>query len=122
SGGHLDRRRAAGAARLGAAGAPGATPGRGLRSTGGRVSLLEVDVRDRLGDFALEAQFAAPARGVTALFGPSGAGKTSLVNILAGLVRPAAGRVVLAGEVLTDAARGIHLPPERRRLGYVFQE
>ena len=86
------------------------------------VELLEVDISHRLGDFALEASFSCPAAGVTALFGRSGAGKTSLVNLLAGLLRPQRGRIVLAGRTLFDSQRGIDLAPERRRLGYVFQE
>ncbi len=60
--------------------------------------------------------------GLTALFGRSGAGKTSLVNAIAGLLRPQRGHIVVAGEVLTDTERGIFLPPRRRRVGYVFQE
>ncbi len=82
---------------------------------------LAVDIRHRLGRFALEARFEA-GPGVTALFGRSGAGKTTLVNVVAGLVRPAEGRVTIDGETLSDAARGIFVPPHRRRLGYVFQE
>jgi molybdate transport system ATP-binding protein len=59
---------------------------------------------------------------VVALFGRSGAGKTTLVNMLAGLLRPDSGRIAVAGRVLFDSAAGIDLPPERRRIGYVFQE
>ncbi|HUZ74790.1 MAG TPA: molybdenum ABC transporter ATP-binding protein [Stellaceae bacterium] len=84
--------------------------------------MIEVFVTKRLGGFTLDASFFAAASGITALFGRSGAGKTSLVNALAGLLRPDAGRIVVRGEVLFDAARGIDVPPERRRLGYVFQE
>ncbi len=82
---------------------------------------LEVDIRHRLGSFLLEASFAA-AGGLTALFGRSGAGKTSIVNVIAGLIRPAEGRVLVDGEALLDTSRGLFLPPHRRRLGYVFQE
>jgi len=84
--------------------------------------VIEIDVGKRLGAFLLEARFAAPATGITALFGRSGAGKTTLVNLLAGLVRPDRGRIVVGGEVLFSADEGIDVPPERRRLGYVFQE
>ncbi len=72
--------------------------------------------------FALRAAFAAPARGVTALFGPSGSGKSSLLAAVAGLLRPAGGVVEVAGETLLDTARGVFVPPERRRCGVVFQE
>ena len=69
----------------------------------------------------IRVDFAAPA-GLTALFGPSGAGKTSLLDAVAGLLRPREGRIVAGGEVLFDSAAGIDLPPERRACGYVFQD
>jgi len=84
--------------------------------------MLSVAVEKRLGSFRLEAAFAAPARGVTALYGRSGSGKTTLVNLLAGLLRPDRGRIALGGETLDDCEAGRHLAPERRRLGYVFQD
>jgi molybdate transport system ATP-binding protein len=84
--------------------------------------MLEIDVSHRLGQLQLEANFSCQASGITALFGRSGAGKTSLVNMLAGLLRPQRGRIVLRGQTLFDSRRGIDLPPEQRRLGYVFQE
>ena len=83
---------------------------------------IELDIEKRLGDFHLVARLAAPASGITALFGRSGAGKTSIVNALAGLLKPDRGRIVVGGETLFDSERGIDLPPERRRLGYIFQE
>ena len=84
--------------------------------------MLELQVRKKLGRFAIDAEVACETGGIVALFGRSGAGKTSLVNMLAGLLRPDAGRIAVNGGVLFDAERGIDLPPERRRLGYVFQE
>ncbi len=84
--------------------------------------MLELDLTARLGNFALEAKFSCETTGIVALFGRSGAGKTSVVNMLAGLTRPHRGRIAVNGTVLFDSARGIDLPPERRRLGYVFQE
>jgi molybdate transport system ATP-binding protein len=84
--------------------------------------VIEVDVQKRLGAFELAAQFTAPSTGITALFGRSGAGKTTLVNALAGLIRPDRGRIAIDDEILFSAADGIDRPPERRRLGYVFQE
>ncbi len=71
--------------------------------------------------FRLDVAFTAPA-GVTALFGRSGAGKTTVVNAVAGLLRPAEGRVTVDGETLLDTARGVSVPRHRRRVGYVFQE
>ena len=84
--------------------------------------MIEIDVEKRLGDFHLEARFVAPGTGITALFGRSGAGKTTLVNLLAGLERPDRGRIAVCGEVLFSAEDGIDVPTEQRRLGYVFQE
>jgi molybdate transport system ATP-binding protein len=84
--------------------------------------MLEMEATCRLGDFTLDVAFAAPTHGIVALFGKSGSGKTSLVNLLAGLARPSRGRIVVNGAVLFDSKAGIDLPPERRRLGYVFQE
>jgi len=83
--------------------------------------MLEVEIQHRLGRFALDVGFASGA-GLTALFGRSGAGKTSVVNIIAGLIRPERGRVVVDGNVLLDTARGIFVPMHRRRIGYIFQE
>ncbi len=83
--------------------------------------MLEVDIEHRLGAFELDIHFCS-GRGLTALFGRSGAGKTSLVNAIAGLVRPDRGRIVVDGVVLLDTERGIRAPAHRRRVGYVFQE
>jgi len=82
---------------------------------------LEVALQHRQGGFTLDAVFACGA-GITALFGRSGAGKTTLVNLIAGLARPQAGRIAIDGRVLVDTAAGIFVPPHRRRIGYVFQD
>jgi molybdate transport system ATP-binding protein len=84
--------------------------------------VLEVSVLKQLTGFRLDATFTAPTPGVIALFGRSGSGKTSLTNVISGLLRPDAGTVTLDGELLTDIRRGIVVPVERRRIGYVFQE
>ena len=83
--------------------------------------MLTVDIEKTLGDFAVTAQFESES-GATGLFGPSGAGKTTIVNMIAGLLRPDRGRIVLDGEVLFDEAARIAVPAWRRRIGYVFQE
>jgi molybdate transport system ATP-binding protein len=85
------------------------------------MSVLAVDVERRLGAFDLSARFETTG-GVTALFGPSGAGKTSVVNMIAGLLKPDRGRIALDDTVLFDSVKGIDVPPHRRRIGYVFQE
>ncbi|PZR00356.1 MAG: molybdenum ABC transporter ATP-binding protein [Cereibacter sphaeroides] len=82
---------------------------------------LEVRVRHAFGGFALDAAFDAPA-GLTALFGRSGSGKTTVINAVAGLLRPDEGRIAVDGRVLFDSAQHIDLAVHRRRLGYVFQE
>ncbi|HTZ38353.1 MAG TPA: molybdenum ABC transporter ATP-binding protein [Stellaceae bacterium] len=83
--------------------------------------MLSVAVTHRLGGFTLDAAFES-AGGVTVLFGRSGAGKTSLVNAIAGLYRPERGHVAVDGEVLTDTESRRFVPVHRRRIGYVFQE
>ena len=82
---------------------------------------FEVDLLIDRGSTGIVSQFRVPA-GLTALFGPSGAGKTSVLDAVAGLIRPRRGRIAVAGEVLFDAAAKIDLPPERRACGYVFQD
>lgn len=84
----------------------------------------QVAVRHRFGPdgFALDVAFDAPEAGVTALFGPSGCGKSTVLAAVAGLLRPQQGRVTVGGDVVLDTARGIALPPERRRCAMVFQD
>lgn len=82
---------------------------------------LDIRIEHDFGGFTLNAEVTAPA-GVTALFGKSGSGKTTLVNAVAGLLKPQAGHVAVGGRVLFDTEHGIHLPPHKRRLGYVFQD
>ena len=84
--------------------------------------MLEVAVAKRLGNFEIDVEFSCAINGIVALFGRSGAGKTSLVNMLAGLSRPDSGRIEIEGVTVFDSSRGVDLPPERRRIGYVFQE
>jgi molybdate transport system ATP-binding protein len=86
-----------------------------------KLIMLRVDISKQLGEFSIEAAFTSEGR-VTGLFGASGAGKTSLVNMIAGLLRPDRGVIALDGETLDDAAAGVHVPPHCRRIGYVFQD
>ena len=83
--------------------------------------MLRVDVSKQLGEFSLQASFASEGR-VTGLFGVSGAGKTSLINMIAGLLRPDRGGITIDDETLDDTAAGVHVPAHRRRIGYVFQD
>jgi molybdate transport system ATP-binding protein len=82
---------------------------------------FDVNVELRRGDFALKIAFQA-ATGLTALFGPSGAGKTSVLNMIAGVLKPARGRIVVGGQVLFDSADHINMKPEYRKVGYIFQD
>lgn len=82
---------------------------------------LEVDIAHRQGNFELETRFRGDGR-LTALFGPSGSGKSSLINIIAGLARPERGRVVVDGRVLVDTERRVFVPRHKRRVGLVFQD
>ncbi len=84
--------------------------------------MLHVSVVRRRAAFTLDASFSAPLPGVIALFGRSGSGKTTLVNLIAGLLAPDVGEIRIDDEVLTDTRRGLAVPVERRRIGYVFQD
>jgi len=83
---------------------------------------LTVDIRKSLLRFDLRAHFACPAGKLTAMVGPSGAGKTSLIRLIAGLDAPDQGTISLGGTVWTDTAKGVNLPVFRRDIGMVFQE
>lgn len=83
--------------------------------------MLTVALRHGFPGFGLDASFTVP-NGVTVLFGRSGSGKSTIVKAVAGLLRPDEGRIALDDDVLLDTARGIALPPHRRRIGTVFQE
>ena len=86
------------------------------------MSLLSFQCRHRFpGGFELDVAFEVD-RPITSLFGPSGSGKTSVLSTIGGFLRPQAGRVQLGDQVVLDTTRGICLPPERRRLGMVFQD
>ena len=82
---------------------------------------FDISLRHRIGDrdITLDLQNGAP---LTALVGPSGAGKSTVLNCIAGLIRPDSGRIAVGGETLFDSAQGVNLPPEKRRAGYVFQD
>ena len=83
--------------------------------------MLEFSAHYAAGTFVLDAQFSTRP-GITALFGRSGAGKTTVLGLIAGLTRPNRGRIAVDGRVLYDSSGGVNLPPHRRRVGYVFQE
>ncbi|WP_299012923.1 molybdenum ABC transporter ATP-binding protein ModC [uncultured Photobacterium sp.] len=84
--------------------------------------MLAIDVQKQLGDLQLDIKLDLPMQGITAIFGRSGTGKTSLINVLSGLSKPDSGSIKLGDHVLCDSDKGIFLPPEKRRIGYVFQD
>ncbi|WP_302816668.1 ATP-binding cassette domain-containing protein [Bilophila wadsworthia] len=81
-----------------------------------------MSIQKQLEAFALQVSFVLASHGITVLWGASGSGKTTLLQCLAGLLRPDAGRIACREAVWFDAERGVCLAPERRRLGYVFQD
>jgi molybdate transport system ATP-binding protein len=83
--------------------------------------MFDITVQKVLGDFVLDARFKSEAA-VTALFGPSGAGKTSIVNAIAGLLAPEHGRIAVGDAILFDADHGTDIPAHKRRVRVVFQE
>jgi molybdate transport system ATP-binding protein len=84
--------------------------------------MLDLKVQKSQGGFQIDAAFRSKVAGVTALFGRSGAGKTSVINMVAGLAKPDKGRIIVNDEPLFDSEKRINVPPEKRRIGYVFQE
>lgn len=84
--------------------------------------MIAIDVQKQLGDFTISVRFQSQIRGIVALFGQSGSGKTSIINMLAGLLEPDSGCIEIDGRVLFDSEKGINIKIEDRRIGYVFQE
>ncbi|MEO8020070.1 MAG: molybdenum ABC transporter ATP-binding protein [Pseudomonadota bacterium] len=84
--------------------------------------MLRVDLRKRRGDFTLDVTFSAPSPGVTALFGRSGCGKSTLISLIAGLLPPDGGQVIVDDDVLYDGTRQLSVDARHRRMGVVFQD
>jgi molybdate transport system ATP-binding protein len=85
------------------------------------TAALEVAVTRRIGEFDLDVAFTVES-GISVLFGPSGAGKSLTLALIAGLIRPDAGTILINGRVVTDCARRIHVSTQERRVGMVFQD
>ncbi len=84
--------------------------------------MLEIKATKKLGDLHLNVDIQVPTLGITGIFGESGCGKTSLINLVAGLLKPDSGRIILNDRVLVDCQGGIFLKPHHRHMGYVFQD
>ena len=85
-------------------------------------NMLKINIKQQLGDLLMDLDLDLPMKGITSVFGRSGAGKTSLINVLSGLSQPDEGYIALGERVLFDSEKGMYLPPEQRRIGYVFQD
>jgi molybdate transport system ATP-binding protein len=83
---------------------------------------LQVNIRKKIGNLKIDVEFHCPEGKTLALIGPSGAGKTTIIRMLAGLERPDEGRIVHNGNILFDSQQNLCLPPQKRNLGYVFQD
>jgi len=83
---------------------------------------MRVRLQRRQGTCFIDVEFQSDEHGITAIFGPSGAGKSSIINMVAGLQKPDSGTVFVRGRYLFDSEEGVNLPPEKRNIGYVFQE
>jgi molybdate transport system ATP-binding protein len=92
------------------------------RSDGSAASALSVSIRRQVSPaFLLDVEFSAPP-GITILFGSSGSGKTAILDCIAGLAKPDAGRITVGSSVLFDSATNRYVPPEKRNIGYVLQD
>ena len=85
------------------------------------TAALEVAVARKIGEFELDVAFTVES-GISVLFGPSGAGKSLTLALIAGLIRPDAGAIVINGQVVTDCSRRVYVSPQGRRIGMVFQD
>ncbi|KAB0289257.1 molybdenum ABC transporter ATP-binding protein ModC [Vibrio fortis] len=86
------------------------------------MSQLILKYQQKLGETEFDVDLTLPSQGITAIFGRSGAGKTSLINAISGLKNPDSGQIEVSGKTLFDSAKGIDLPVHKRQVGYVFQE
>ena len=82
---------------------------------------LEVDIKKKIGKFELNVKFDADSRSHIGILGASGCGKSMTLKCIAGIVKPDEGRIVLNGKVLFDSKKKINLPPQKRKVGYLFQ-
>lgn len=84
--------------------------------------MLQINLQKQLGEFSLEVDLRIPNQGITGIFGVSGSGKSSLINLISGLMTPDRGFIRLNDRTLVDIEQKMNLPPQQRNLGYVFQD
>lgn len=84
--------------------------------------MIEINLQKRLGEMDFDVDVQVPPTGLVVFFGPSGSGKSSVVNMLSGLLKPDSGRIVLNGRVLYDRKARVNIPTHDRNIGYVFQD
>ncbi len=84
--------------------------------------IVSVKFSKQLENIQLDVEFSVPAKGITAVFGRSGAGKTTIINAIAGLLTPDSGKIKVNGKELYDSQNKLNMPVEKRNIGYVFQE
>lgn len=84
--------------------------------------MLQINVQKKLGEFFLQAELSIPNQGITGIFGVSGSGKSSLINLISGLITPDQGFIRLNDRTLVDIEKKVNLPPQQRKVGYVFQD
>ncbi|MBN1907002.1 MAG: molybdenum ABC transporter ATP-binding protein [Deltaproteobacteria bacterium] len=84
--------------------------------------MIDLNIKKRNGQFQINTTFAFRQAGVTAIIGESGAGKTSIINMVAGLMRPDDGHIIINGRTLFDSETGCNISPEKRHIGYIFQD
>ena len=84
--------------------------------------MLEINLKKQLGNVLIHVNFSIESTGVIAIFGESGAGKTSIINMVSGLIKPDSGYIKYNNKVLYDSNKNINVPVHKRYIGYVFQE
>lgn len=84
--------------------------------------MVEIDIRKKLGQVQIDVAFNSKGRGITAIFGKSGAGKTSVINMISGLITPDNGRILINGKTLFDSDKKINIKTHKRNCGYIFQD
>ncbi|WP_375749885.1 molybdenum ABC transporter ATP-binding protein ModC [Vibrio sp. HN007] len=84
--------------------------------------MIDLSIKHALGEMLLDIDVELPSKGITAIFGRSGSGKTSVINVVSGLINPDSGKIVVGDNLIFDSSNKVNIPIERRNIGYVFQD